>query len=171
MTKQPPGDRPSSPYQGFAQVEYEYVREHIYPTFAWRTFDAPSPRTVLARPLGQARVALVSTAGAHLPDQPAFDLSRSGDASYREIPSGAEKLLFSHAGYDIRRAGKDPDVVFPLRLLRELVVSGEIGELAPRAFSFMGYVPEAAKLLEQTGPDVAAKLDRDAVDLVLLVPS
>jgi len=55
--------------------------------------------------------------------------------------------------------------------LRELVDDGEIGAVSPRAFSFMGYVPEPELLLGRTGPEVATKLLADSVDLVLLVPS
>lgn len=158
-------------YRGFAQVEYDYVRQRVYPPFDWTTFEHPSPRRRLQRPLERSRVALVATAGAHLPEQPAFDLGKSGDSSYRELPSDAQELRFTHVGYDTRRAREDPDVVFPLSLLRRLAAEGEIGELASRAFSFMGYIPEPEPLLHETGPEVAAKLLADAVDLVLLVPS
>lgn len=158
-------------YRDFAQVEYEYVRGRVYEPFAWTTFEEPSPRRPLERPLSRSRVALVATAGAHLPDQPAFELGRSGDSSYRELPSDARELRFTHVGYDTRRAREDADVVFPLSLLRRLASEGEIGEVAPRAFSFMGYIPETEPLLRQTGPEVAGKLLADAVDLVLLVPS
>jgi len=158
-------------YGGFAQVEYEYVREHVYESFEWMTLDEASPRRKLALPLSEARVALVATAGAHLPDQSPFTLGKHGDSSFRELPADAAELRFSHVGYDTRRARDDPDVVFPLALLRRLASEGEIGELAPRAFSFMGYIPETRQLIEQTGPEVAARLLADAVDLVLLVPS
>jgi D-proline reductase (dithiol) PrdB len=158
-------------YRGFAQVEYEYVRQRVYASFDWRTFEEPSPSHRVERPLERSRIALVASAGAHLPEQPAFDLGKRGDSSYRELPSDATELRFAHAGYDTRRADEDPDVVFPLSLLRRLALAGDIGELAPRAFSFMGYIPETEPLLQQTGPEVARKLLADAVDLVLLVPS
>lgn len=158
-------------YRGFAQVEYEYVRRRIYPTFDWTAFEEPSPSRRMERPPERLRIALVATAGAYLPEQPPFDLGKGGDSSYRELPADAPELRFAHVGYDTRRADEDPDVVFPLPLLRRLAVEGEIGELAPRAFSFMGYIPETEPLLHETGPDVAAKLLADAVDLVLLVPS
>jgi D-proline reductase (dithiol) PrdB len=158
-------------YRGFAQVEYEYVRRRVYAPFDWTTFEEPSPRRKLERPLERSRIALVATAGAHLPGQPVFDLGKGGDSSYRELPADARELRFAHVGYDTRRADEDPDVVFPLSLLRRLAAEGEIGELAPRAFSFMGYIPETEPLLQQTGPEVAGKLLAEAVDLVLLVPS
>lgn len=158
-------------YRGFAQVEFAHVRERVYPRFDWTTFADPSPRNHLQRPLEEARVALVATAGAHLADQPPFARGKEGDSSYRELPSEAGEFLFSHVGYDTRRARADPDVVFPVSLLRRLAAEGTIGELAPRAFSFMGYIPESEPLLRETGPEVAGKLLADAVDLVLLVPS
>lgn len=158
-------------YRGFAQIEYEYVRRRVYAPFDWTPFQAPSSRRRLERPLDRSRVALVATAGAHLPHQPPFELGKAGDCSYREVPARAEEIRFSHAGYDTRHAAQDPDVVFPLPLLRRFAADHEIGELAPRAFSFMGYIPETERLLAETGPEVAAKLVADAVDLVLLVPS
>lgn len=160
-----------SRYRGFARVEHEYVRRRVYPGFDWAVFDAPSPRHRLEVPLERARIALVATAGAHLREQPPFALGRDGDASYREIPAGSEELQLTHSGYDVGRAARDPDVVFPLSLLRRLAAEGVIAELAPRAFSFMGYIPDTGPLLSETGPAVARELVADAVDLVLLVPS
>lgn len=61
--------------------------------------------------------------------------------------------------------------VFPLERLRELQAEGMIGSLNRRHFSFMGYIPIVAELLQKTGPEVAEKLLADGVDLVLLVPS
>ncbi len=81
-----------SRYRGFAQVEYDYVRERVYAPFEWAAFEKPSPRHRLRLPPGQARVALVATAGAHLPGQPAFDSGPAGDSSYRELPAGAGEL-------------------------------------------------------------------------------
>lgn len=158
-------------YPGFAQVEYEAVRASSYPAFDWVTCDGPSPRRIPGVPLEQARVALVATAGAHLPEQPRFDLGAGGDHSYRELPADAAEIRLSHGGYDRRRAALDPDVVFPLALLRRLAADGVIGEVAPRAFSFMGYVPDTQPLRDETGPRVARELLADAVDLALLVPA
>jgi D-proline reductase (dithiol) PrdB len=127
--------------------------------------------TSAGRPARAGAIALVASAGAHLREHAPFALDRDGDASYREIPAGSEEVELTHLGYDTGRAARDPDVVFPLALLRELASEGLIGELAPRAFSFMGYIPDTAPLLSETGPAVARELVADADDLVLLVPS
>ena len=161
-----------SDYQGFAQTEYEHVRDNFYPAFRWQGSAEPSARNELGRPLHEARVALVASAGAYLTGQERFDLGDDGDATYREIPAdNATQLRFSHGGYNTRLAYKDPDVVFPLRTLHELAAAGTIGSVAPRVFSFMGYIPDTEPLLRASGPAVANALLSDAVDLVLLVPS
>jgi D-proline reductase (dithiol) PrdB len=134
-------------------------------------YERPSPRHPLEVSLGEARVALVSTAGAHLPEQLPFASGSEGDPSYRELPAGAEELRFSHVGYDVRRPRRDAGVVFPLGLLRALAAERVIGGVASRAYSFMGYVPDPRVLLEETGPAVARELVADAVDLALLVPA
>jgi D-proline reductase (dithiol) PrdB len=157
------------PYEGFAQLEREYVRG-FYPAFEWRVFDQPSQRRPLQKPLKRARVALVGTAGAYVPGQHPFSLGDEGDPSLREIPADAERLILTHPGYNTRRASEDPDVVFPLAVLRGLAAEDLIGEVAPRCFSFMGYIPEPEPLLREAGPRVARELVADAVDLALLVP-
>ena len=155
----------------FAQLEYDHIRANFLPTFDWTRFDTPSPRTAPKRPLAEARVALISTAGAHLPDDPRHTGGPDGDHTYREIPADAADVALHHGGYDTRRARLDPDVVFPLTLLRELADDGSIGEVAPTAYGFMGYIPHTDPLLRETGPEVARALIGDAVDLALLVPA
>jgi D-proline reductase (dithiol) PrdB len=160
-----------SDYRDFAQREYDHVRATFLPDFDWTSFDTPSPRTLPKRPLAEARVALISTAGAHLPDDPRHDGGSDGDPTYREIPADSAKVALHHGGYDTKRARLDTDVVFPLSLLRELADEGLIGEVAPTAYSFMGYIPHTGPLLRETGPEVARALIGDAVDLALLVPA
>ena len=165
------GRDPRARYSGFAQVELDHVRRVAYPTFDWTRFDEPSPRRRLERPVSRARVALVGTAGAFVRGQRPFSLGDEGDPSFREIPADAEEIRLTHVGYDVARARRDPDVVFPLALLRALVREHRIGQLAQRGYSFMGYVPETEPLLTESGPEVARRLCSDEVDLVLLVPS
>lgn len=158
----------------FADVEREYIRSRILPDFDWVTYPAPSPINPLTRPVAQARIAMVSTAGVHARTEPPFDLkSRTGDASYREIANGSAlgQLTLSHVGYNTRKVSQDINCVFPLERLRELAEEGVVGSLNHRHFSFMGYIPIVQKLLEETGPDVTQKLREDGVDLVLLVPA
>ena len=121
--------------------------------------------------LDRSRLALVTTGGVHLPDQPRFDIDDpAGDCSYREIPATANDLTWTHA-YFRPEEGSDLDAVFPLETLCRLVRDGVVGELAPRHFSFMGAIHDPASLVESTAPEVAGKLVKDQVDVVLLTPS
>lgn len=130
-----------------------------------------SPFVRPEKPLSESRLALVTTGGVHMPDQARFDIDDpAGDCSYREIPTGAEKLTWTHAYYRPDE-GSDLDVVFPLWTLRELEEEGIVGELNRRHFSFMGAIHDPGPLIEQTAPEVAKKLADDGVDAVLLTPS
>jgi D-proline reductase (dithiol) PrdB len=129
------------------------------------------PFTRPAKLLRESRVALVTTGGVHLPEQPRFDIDDpSGDCSYREIPADAYALTWAHAYYAPDR-GTDLDSVFPLWTLRGLTTEGAVGELNRRHFSFMGAIHDPGPLVESTAPEVAGKLAEDGVDAVLLTPS
>lgn len=158
----------------FVEVERTYIRQRVYPDFDWVSFSSPSPVNPLARSLSDSRVALVTTCGIHLKSDPRFNLSsRIGDPSYREIPNTVdmEDLMLSHVGYNIQEVSADKNCVFPLDRLRELEADGLLGALAPRHFSFMGYVAVTEPLVKTTAPEVAQKLKEDQVDWVLLVPA
>lgn len=158
----------------FAEIEADFVRARLYPDFTWRAYDGFSPLNPLRVPLEAARVAFVTTAGAHLTDQPPFDLGApAGDASYRALPSDTPlaEIELSHRGYDTRRARLDRNVVVPLDHLRDAAREGRIGGLAPTVYSFMGYIADTAPLIEDTAPAVAARLLADGADLVLLAPT
>jgi D-proline reductase (dithiol) PrdB len=123
------------------------------------------------KPLSQCRLALVTTGGVHLPEQPRFDIDDPlGDCSYREIPTGATDLTWTHAYYRPDE-GTDLDSVFPLWTVRELAGEGVIGELNHRHFSFMGAIHDVGPLVRESAPEVAGKLADDGVDAVLLTPS
>ena len=123
------------------------------------------------KPLGESRIALVTTGGVHLPEQPRFDIDDfAGDCSFREIPTQAETLTWTHA-YHRPDEGTDLDAVFPLWTMRGLVEEGVVGELNRRHFSFMGAIHDHGPLIETTAPEVAEKLHEDDVDAVLLTPS
>jgi D-proline reductase (dithiol) PrdB len=123
------------------------------------------------KPLEECRVALVTTGGVHLPEQPRFDIDDPlGDCSYREIPADAADLTWTHAYYRPDE-GADLDSVFPLWTIRELAVEGVVGELNRRHFAFMGAIHDPGPLIEETAPEVAAKLADDGVDAALLTPS
>ncbi len=134
------------------------------------------PFARLAKPLDQCRAALLTTGGIHLPEQPPFDMENpEGDASYREIPGDValDQLVITHKYYNHKDADADPNIILPLDHFRDLASRGVIGQVAPRHFSFMGHIEGAQLpiLVEQTAPEVAAKLRADGVDFAFLTPA
>ena len=123
------------------------------------------------KPLDESRLALVTTGGVHLPEQPRFDIDDPlGDCSYREIPTGTQTLTWTHSYYAPDR-GDDLDAVFPLWTLRGQAEEGDEGELIHRHFSFMGAIHAPGPLVRESAPEVAGKLLDDGVHAVLLTPS
>jgi len=146
-----------------------FMQAYPYRHLDWR------PGARLAKPLSEARLAVVTTAAFYRPDQNPFDQTlRGGDWSYREIPLDTDLTIlkiahksdsFDHAGIE-----RDKNLALPLDRLRELASDGAVGEASHRHFSFMGSITAPARLIESSAPEVAAKLRADAVDAVLLTP-
>lgn len=129
--------------------------------------------TPLRRPLDQATVALVSTAGVHVDDQIPFDVSTTaGDPSFRLIPDDVDldRLQFTHTHYDTAPANEDPNVVFPLERLHEFVDEGRLGSTSPIHVGLMGFNPDPTKIADETAPEVARLLVDAGVDVVVLGP-
>ncbi len=140
--------------------------------FIWTTNESVN-WSAPAKPLSEARVALVSTAGVHLKSQEPFDVvSEEGDWSYRVIPPDVqqEDLMVSDTHYDHSDADQDINCLMGIHRLHELAEDGVIGEVAPRFFGFMGFIPRPQGLVEESAPAVADMLVKDEVDLVLLTP-
>ena len=159
----------------FLDVEGDYIRNNILPDFSWAAFDEPTAPVPLKKPLNQCMIALVVTAGAYIASsQQRFDVRNPlGDDSFRIIPNttSVSDIALSHPGYDTKRAQGDLDTVFPYMMLNHMKSSGLIGDVAPRHFSFMGYIPRTERLLWHQAPQVARMLREDGVDLAILVPS
>ncbi len=64
----------------FEIVERDYIRTHILPDFDWAHSATPSSINPLRKPVRQARVAMVTTCGAHRREDQPFNLkSKTGD--------------------------------------------------------------------------------------------
>ena len=146
----------------------DYEREHLLEKCGEPL--GPPAWVDRARELGEMRVALITTAGLHFRDDPAFGLM---DEGFRPI-SGEEDpddLVMSHSSVNFDRSGfqEDINVVFPLARFRELEARGTIGSLASVHYSFMGagHQPEA---YEGSARGLAGMLKQDKVDAVFLTP-
>jgi D-proline reductase (dithiol) PrdB len=142
--------------------------------YRWRRID-PVPWTPLARPLAEATVALVSSAGLVLPEQEPFDGAlRGGDPSVRFLPGDADvsTLMDTHRSQSYDHAGvrADPNLAFPLDRLRELAARGRVGAVASTHLSFMGSITAPGRFLKDTLPDAAERLVADGAQVALLVP-
>jgi D-proline reductase (dithiol) PrdB len=135
-----------------------------------------TPWTPLSKPLSQAKIALVTSAGIHLRhDQPFIGDPKGGDTSYRVLPATAQAadILQSHVsiGFDHTAIMRDLNVTLPMDRVRELVDRGMIGSLGAHYYSFMGALRNPKPLIEVTGPEVASRLKDEEVDVVFLTPT
>ncbi|MGE3074803.1 MAG: glycine/sarcosine/betaine reductase selenoprotein B family protein [Dehalococcoidia bacterium] len=143
--------------------------------------DEPEAWTPLPKPLNKCSVALMTSAGIFLKDsQEGFDEEREwanpewGDPTYRVIPRTVRQDQIGCSHLHINRTDllEDVDVVLPLRAFSALESEGRIGALADEHYSFMGY--QERKLLDWRnvqGPEVAARLKEQKVDVLLLAPA
>jgi len=124
---------------------------------------------VTPKPLNECRVALISTAGLHRPEDPPFT---PGAGDYRIIPDDTDMgvLTMSHLSTNFDRSGfyQDVNTSFPADRLHELADEGVIESVASRHYSFMGATPPTA--MEPVARDLAKVLKADNVDAVALVP-
>jgi len=155
-----------------------------FPALAQRFIDGYKPQETEGeipwvkpdKSLRQSKLALVTTSGIHHQSQQPFDMSdKDGDPSYREIDGESlfEDFQITHDYYDHTDASKDPNIIFPLDRLRELVSEKVIGSLAQTHYSFMGHIDgdHIVTLVEKSAREVARKLKDDGVGLVLLTPA
>ncbi len=145
------------------EAERKHHEELDCPTFGTQPW-------VEGPPLGERRVAIVSTAGLHRRGDRPFTLD-PGDF-YRVIPADIEAndLVMTHVSSNFDRAGfqQDWNVVFPIDHLRELAREGVIGSVAAFHYSFMG--AHDPMTMEQDARGIAGFLKKDGVDALLLVP-
>lgn len=142
------------------------------PPYRWTdNRSEPVPWTPITKPLSDSRVALVASGGIHLATQPPFHFK--DDASIRLIPTDTptKNLRIAHFGYPTGDAEQDPNCVFPLDALKEMVADGTIKELAPEAVTFMGGIYSQRRVEEELVPPVVDKIKQQNVDLCYLVPA
>lgn len=146
----------------FDEIGRDYYESMPMPDFSYTPWVAP-------KPIAEARVAIVSTAGLQLRDDRPFSVN---SADYRVIPNDSlsADLAMSHISINFDRSGfqQDHNVALPIDRLNEFVAAGKVGSAASFHYSFMGAThPDK---LEHTANRLAAVLKQDYVDSVLLVP-
>ncbi len=137
-------------------------------------YSTSIPWTPVTKPLNKSKFAIVTTAGLHKKTQPPFDmLDPNGDPGYRVLDAEQPfEVIITHDYYDHAAADKDINVVFPIDRLREFEHEGRIGRLAETHYSFMGHITggHVPVLMNETAPEVAARLKAAGVEAVILTP-
>lgn len=155
------------------------ITKRMTKTWAGAEKPRPIPWTPVKKKLSECTVALLSSAGIALKTDRPFDQEGErqnpwwGDPSYRIIPADATErdVRLYHMHIDPSYAEQDLNCLFPLQRLAELAEAGEVGRVAPRHYSMMGYLLKPEQLLMETIPAIIANLREDRVDAVVLVPA
>jgi D-proline reductase (dithiol) PrdB len=131
------------------------------PEFETTAFTRP-------RPLAEAKVAIVTTAGLAHPGEPWQDQS----SEFRTFERHDRGVVMAHNSMNLDRAGfaADRNVAYPIDRLEEMASEGLLGDVAPRHISFLGSTFELSTMRLDTGPRAAKLLREDGVDVVLLTP-
>ena len=160
---------------------YKWLPPSMKAYFGNMEVPAPDdvPWTPLRRPLAEARIALVTTAGINVRGvEPPFDYEREqehpgwGDATFRTVPRTLtqEQVQTGHLHINNEDIAGDVNVALPVHRMLELEAQGVIGALADENYSFMGYQPDTTEWTERYAPEVAGRMLAAGVDGVLLTP-
>lgn len=132
------------------------------------------PLVRLNKPLSQAKLAFVSSAGVQPKGTMPFDVVHPiGDYSFRRVPSSAKptELEIHQLKYPTVGANRDINVIFPIERLQEAVADGTIGSLTEHFISFIGYNMDPVRLERTLAVDIADAVVAEGADIVLLCPA
>ena len=163
-------DMKPEPAEYIRQTKENYQKLGFQPYQWFHAEDEPAFVTD-RKPLAEARLGLISTAGAYVQGQVAFHTK--DDTSIRAIPSNtpAQQIRFAHIMENyLVEARQDPCTVFPVAALRHLQREGVIGALAGNYLSCMGGIYSRKRVMTELLPGLEAAMDREQPDLLLLVP-
>lgn len=138
------------------------TRDLDTPDFEHTAFTVPGP-------LAQAKVAIVTSASLHHPDDEDFS---PGDTGYRVLNADRRDYVLGHwsPNFDATGYAVDINTVFPIDRLDELVANGTIGSVADQHLSYAGNQFDLSAVQMDSGPAGAKYLKDQCVDVVLLTP-
>jgi D-proline reductase (dithiol) PrdB len=157
----------------YVEVLNDYYGSQGFPPYRW-TVNSDAPFSPLAKPIEQCRVSMLTSGGVSRCSAAPWNPQARNDLRLDEVGADAPPGDFQiHDDYyDHRDADRDLNCVFPIDRLREAARIGVIGDVAPRLWSgFMGRIYKRRAVIEQAAPALVAELERDEVDIFLLVPS
>jgi hypothetical protein len=160
----------------YMQRTRDYYQVLGFNPYRWAHF-VDVPFTPLRMPLGQARVALITTAA---PFQPGVGDQGPGApynaaAKFYQVYSVSTEtvpdLRISHVGYDrLHTTAEDINTYLPLAQMKDAAAAGRIGALGPRLHG----VPTNRShrvTLETDVPELLGRCREDGVAAAVLVPS
>lgn len=120
-------------------------------------------------PLEQAKVAIVTSASLHHPDDEDF---APADTGYRVLHAQPRDYVMGHwsPNFDATGYAMDINTVFPIDRLDELAAEGTIGSVSEIHLAYAGNQFELSAIRMDSGPAGARYLKEQGVDVVLLTP-
>ena len=120
-------------------------------------------------PLNEAKVAIVTTASLHHPDDEDF---APADTGYRVLKAQPRDYVMGHwsPNFDLTGFALDINTVFPIDRLDELVANGTIGSVADEHLAYAGNQFDLSAVRLDSGPAGAKFLKEQGVDVVILTP-
>ncbi|MBH29143.1 MAG: hypothetical protein CL520_03065 [Actinobacteria bacterium] len=120
-------------------------------------------------PLNEAKVAIVTSASLHHPDDEDFSPM---DTGYRILRSEARDYVMGHwsPNFDATGFALDINTVFPIDRLDELAAQGIIGSVAEEHLAYAGNQFDLSAIRLDSGPSGAKFLKEQDVDVVILTP-
>ncbi len=132
------------------------------------------PLAKLSKPLREARLAFISTAGVQRKGTLPFDTVHPvGDYTFRRVPSGSKpaELEIHQLKYPTVGANRDLNVIFPIERLQELTDERVIGSLTENFYSFIGYNMDPERLEQTLAEEIADAVEAENADVALLAPA
>ncbi|MGI8889851.1 MAG: glycine/sarcosine/betaine reductase selenoprotein B family protein [Chthoniobacterales bacterium] len=132
------------------------------------------PLAKLSKPLSEARLTFVSTAGVQPKGTLPFDTVHPvGDYTFRRVPSSSKPadLEIHQLKYPTFGANRDLNVIFPIERLQELVNERFLGSLTKNFYSFIGYNMDPERLERTLAVRIADAVEAENADVALLVPA
>ena len=154
----------TQPVQYMERTRLYYEAQGFDRPYQWARHD-DVPFTPLSKPLNESRIAVVTTGARYdrLMTDPRF--VDSGDVN--ELPSHlfARDLAWDKDATHLNDLGS----YLPLRVLNELVESGNISAVTPR-FHCLPTEYSQRRTRETDAPEILTRCQEDRADLALLVP-
>ena len=132
------------------------------------------PLAKLRKPMAEARLTFISTAGVQPQGTLPFDTVHPvGDYTFRRVPSTAKPadLEIHQLKYPTSGAKEDLNVIFPIERLQDLVGEKFIGSLTDNFYSFIGYNMDPQRLELTLAEEIAAAVEAENPDVALLAPA